>query len=68
MRENMDFKTVKNPYVATYSKYAHAWTVCGRFVIDGNIKFHSMCQARDEDTARLIAKALNAYSTNQQGE
>lgn len=52
-------KPIKNPYVASYSKYSHAWVVMFRYLICDKIKFKVVATASDEKTARLLARLLN---------
>lgn len=55
-------KRIKNPYVASHSKYGRCWTVCRRWMLLDKLKFTHLCDAKDQATARLIARALNAYT------
>ena len=52
---------IKNPYVATYSKYSPnaGWSVLYRYLIGNKIRFSFVANTRDNLTAKKLARLLN---------
>lgn len=52
---------IKNPYVATFTKFSpnSGWSVLYRYLIGEKIKFSFVANAKDNQTAKKLARLLN---------